>query len=248
MHDHVRRGDVVTLGMPSGDFVVPVSTPKLLLLSGGSGATPVMSILRDLARRDAVRDVVFVHAARSRRDVVFERELEALARRHSGLRLAFFLETDASPGGGRLDASKLRCAVPDLVDRPTMLCGPAAMMDALAPIWVHAEITDRLKTERFTPATRLAGAPGAWPETVKLALVRTGRTVVTERSATLLEQLERAGERPPHGCRMGICNSCVCRKRTGVVEDIVTGKISSEPNEDIRLCVSRARTDVELAL
>jgi len=83
---------------------------------------------------------------------------------------------------------------------------------------------------------------------VKLALVRSGRTVTTERSETLLEQLERAGERPVHGCRMGICNTCVCRKASGVVEDIVTGAVSSEPDEDIRLCVSRARTDIELAL
>ncbi len=248
MHDHLRRGDVVTLGAPSGQFVVPVPTAKLLLLSGGSGATPVMSILRDLVRRDAVRDVVFVHAARSKRDVVFERELEALARRHTGLRLAFFLETDDSTRGGRLDASKLYTVVPDLHDRETMLCGPSAMMDALAPIWIDARIEHRLKIERFAPPVRTAGTSTAEPNAVKLALLRSGRCVVTTQSATILEQLEQAGERPANGCRMGICNSCVCRKRSGVVEDIVTGTVSSEPDEDIRLCVSRARTDIELAL
>jgi hypothetical protein len=47
---------------------------------------------------------------------------------------------------------------------------------------------------------------------------------------------------------MGICNTCACRKQTGVVENVLTGAVSSEPNEEIRLCVSRARTDVELAL
>lgn len=241
MHDHVRRGDVLRLGMPAGEFVVPEVPGKLLLLSGGSGVTPVMSILRDLSRRNAVGDVVFVHAARSKLDIVFERELGELAANHPGLRVAFFLDE-------LLDSTKLRAAVPDLEERDTMLCGPAGMMDALSPTWMEAGIAHRLKTERFAAAPRVEVPSGAAPSRVKLALVRSGRTVTTERSETLLEQLERAGERPANGCRMGICNTCLCRKRTGVVENVVTGELSSEPDEDIRLCVSRARTDIELTL
>lgn len=262
MHDRVRRGDVIRLGMPAGGFTLPATssarpTPKLLLLSGGSGITPVMSVLRDLAGRNAVDDVVFLHAARSRRDLVFARELELLALRHPGLRLSFFLEDDRSRGG-RLDGEKLDAAVRDLAERDTMLCGPPGMMDALAPRWTGTGLAHRLKTERFA-APRLVAlpvndAPNDTPANAqavprpKLALVRSGRTVVTGSTGTLLEELERAGERPLHGCRMGICNTCLCRKRSGVVEDVVTGAISSEPDEDIRLCVSRARTDVELAL
>jgi ferredoxin-NADP reductase len=244
MHDHMRRGDVVTLGTPSGEFLAPEATSKLLLVSGGSGATPVMSILRDLSRRDAVRDVVFVHAARSKRDVIFERELEALSRRHSGLRVELFLETD----GGRLDVPRLRDTVADFANREAMLCGPAPMMSALAPMWSDAGVEHRLKTERFVPPAKITTAPRAVGEKVKLTLLRSGRTVVGATAGTLLEELESAGERPANGCRMGICNTCVCRKRSGVVEDVVTGKISSEPDEDIRICVSRARTDVALAL
>lgn len=249
MHDHVRRGDVVRLGMPAGEFVLPDSapSPKLLLLSGGSGITPVMAILRDLSQRNAVGDVVFVHAARSLRDVIFERQLADLARRHPGLHVSFFIENDITRGG-RLDRAKLAAAVPDLAERETMLCGPAGMMEALAPTWIESGLLHRLKTERFAPVARLASPAGAAPAKVKLALVRSGRTVLTQQSETLLEQLERAGEQPAHGCRMGICNTCVCRKTSGVVEDIVTGVVSSEPDEDIRLCVSRARTDIELAL
>lgn len=252
MHDHVRRGDVVRLGVPAGDFVVRdvvrgAPPPKLLLVSGGSGVTPVMSILRDLSRRHAVGDVAFLHAARSRRDVLFEHELEELAARHPGLNVTFFVDDDVMHGG-RLDGDKLRAAVPDLAERDTMLCGPPGMMEALAPVWAESGLLHRLKIERFAPALRLAPPPDGAPAKVKLALVRSGRTVTTERAETLLEQLERAGERPVHGCRMGICNTCVCRKRTGAVEDIVTGTVSSEPDEDIRLCVSRARTDLELAL
>ncbi|MCA9675447.1 MAG: hypothetical protein KC464_10465, partial [Myxococcales bacterium] len=89
LHDELCPGDVVGLGAAAGDFVLPEPRPAggLLLLSGGSGITPVMSMLRDLDARGAVDDVVFVHHARSRDHVIFGAELEAIAARRPGLRL-----------------------------------------------------------------------------------------------------------------------------------------------------------------
>jgi ferredoxin-NADP reductase len=245
MHDRVKAGDVLRLHPAAGELVLPRPAPdKLLLLSGGSGITPVMSTLRDRVRRGAVGDIVFLHAARSSRDVIFARELDALASRHPGLRVVPFLEDRE----GRLDAAKLRAAVPDFLARHTLLCGPSGMMDALSPIWTKAGIEDCLQMERFGPATPAPAIPGEGAPILKLSLVRSGRSVTTEGAGTLLEQLERAGERPAYGCRMGICNTCRCRKTSGVVEDMRTGAVSTEPDEEIRLCVSRARTDIELAL
>jgi ferredoxin-NADP reductase len=244
MHERVQPGDVLTLGAPAGNFVLPERTPgKLLLLSGGSGVTPVMSILRDLAARDELRDVVFVHAARSRADVIFARELERLASRHPGLRLAFRFDDD--PRHGRLDESSLRALVPDLAERETYLCGPEGMMSALARTWTDAGIAHRLHCERFVA---LRAAPRAPSATAKVRLTVAERTVVADGKGSLLEQLERSGEKPAYGCRMGICNTCRCRKRSGVVEDLVTGAISDGPDEDIRLCSSVACSDLELAL
>jgi stearoyl-CoA 9-desaturase NADPH oxidoreductase len=248
LHDHLQRGDALAIGRPAGDFVLPSPTPeKLLFLSGGSGVTPVMSILRDLADRKAIRDVVFVHAARSARDVIFGAELEQLAARHPGLRLAIVLEDDAARGG-RIDAAKLLATVPDFALRDTWLCGPPGMMDALSPIWTTSGIAERLRVERFVPPPLPTLTAGATPASVAVTLLRSGRRVETHGSGTLLDQLERAGERPPYGCRLGICNTCRCRKRAGIVENARTGEVSSEGEEDIRLCVSRARTDLELAL
>ncbi len=246
LHDHVRCGDVLGLSMPSGEFVAP-EADRLLLLSGGSGVTPVMSILRDLARRRGLDDVVFLHAARSERDIAFEAELSALAAANEGLRLAFFRDNE-NPASGRLDAAKLRALVPDFEERLTMLCGPAPMMDSLSSLWVDSDLSHRLKTERFAPARSLEILPDSVHTPVRLTLVRSGRVVTTNLAGSLLEQLESEGERPESGCRMGICNTCACRKQTGIVENMVTGEISTEPNETIRLCVSRAKTNVELAL
>jgi stearoyl-CoA 9-desaturase NADPH oxidoreductase len=246
LHDHLKRGDGLAIGMPAGDFVVPSPTPsKLLLLSGGSGVTPVMSILRDLAARNEIVDVVFVHAARSARDVIFGAELERLAALHPGLRLAIVL--DDATFGARLDAAKLLTIVPDLEQRETWLCGPPGMLDALAPIWTDRGIAARLRVERFVPPPVPAPAAGAAAQ-VTLTLLDSGRRLQPDPAGTLLDQLERIGVRPAYGCRLGICNTCRCRKRAGIVENTRTGELSSEHEEDIRLCVSRARTDLELVL
>jgi stearoyl-CoA 9-desaturase NADPH oxidoreductase len=254
MHDKVHVGAVLGLSKPAGEFTAnienfsPGSSPqKWLLVSGGSGVTPVMSILRDFVRRRVIGDVVFLHAARSQRDMLFQHELAAIAAAHSGLRVAFFLDDDARRGG-RLDRGTLAAAVPDFAERQTLLCGPAPMMAALSPLWVDCGISQHLKTERFSQLPRTQTTHAEGKDRVHLHLLRSERVVAASDGATLLEQLEAAGERPKHGCRMGVCNTCACRKHSGIVENILTGEISTEPNETIRLCISRAKTDVELAL
>jgi ferredoxin-NADP reductase len=238
LHDHLGPGDVIGLGVAAGDFVLPEHAPaQLLLVSGGSGITPVMSILRDLAARDAVRDVVFVHHARSRADVIFAAELEALAGRRPGLRLQ--IHTDDA--GEAFDEAELARRVPDFVDRATYLCGPPTLMARVEHQWQRAGAS--LHRERFTPPA--APSPGD-AHVVQLRLARSGRAIAVTTTAPLLEQLEHAGERPPSGCRIGICHSCKRRKHRGTVRNLVDGAVSGEPDEDIQLCVSVACSDLEL--
>lgn len=241
LHEHVRPGHVLRLGPAAGDFVLdrdPVTAAApLLLLGGGSGITPLMSIIRDLVDRDALRDVVIVVHARRRDDVIFGRELEAIAARHAGLRLLVHLDD--------FDEARLARLVPDFAARTTMLCGPAGLMARVERMWADAGATARLRREQFAAPPLTVPAPGA-PIAIRLAA--SARTVAAGGAGTLLEQLERAGERPPSGCRMGICQTCKCRKRSGVVENLRTGAISSDPDEDIQLCISRGRSDLELAL
>lgn len=247
MHRHLGVGDVVGLGPATGDFVLPSPAPgRLLLVSGGSGITPVMSILRHLASVFRVHDVVFVHHARSRDDVIFGAELDTLAARHPGLRLAVCLDDD--PGATRgFDEARFTALVPDWTERESFLCGPAPMMERAERLWSDADLEHRLVRERFTPALRPVALanPG---QPVEIDLARSRRALATHGSGSLLEELERAGERPAHGCRMGICHSCTCRKRRGTVQNLVTGEVSSEPDEDIRLCISAPLSDLELDL
>jgi ferredoxin-NADP reductase len=237
LHDNLRAGDVIGLGAPAGDFVVDAPGP-LLLVAGGSGITPVMAILRDLEAHAALDDVVVVHAALRDEDAIFGRELAAFAIHAPGLRLV----ARRDDRDGRLDPSTLGALVPDLAARAIYACGPAGLLDVVTRAAADVGAADRVHVERFVAAPRPASTGEAVVVTTET------RQLALDGNGSLLEQLERAGEQPAYGCRMGICNSCRCRKRAGTVEDLGTGAISSEPDEDIRLCMSRARSDLTLAL
>lgn len=255
LHANLRAGSIVGLSPAAGEFVLPApvaaSSPKLCFLTGGSGITPAMAILRDLAAwRDArgLGDVIFVHHARSAADVPFRHTLEALAARHPGLRLV--IRTDDAPGGeGVFSEARLAQLVPDLAERLTFLCGPAGLMARVERHVANAVPGARLVSERFVvPGAAAPAADAAEAQIVKLRLAATGRTFAASSAGTLLEQLERHGERPAHGCRIGICHTCKCRKVAGTVQNLITGELSSTPEEDIQLCISVPRSDVELGL
>jgi ferredoxin-NADP reductase len=235
LHENVKPGHVLTLSPAAGDFVLAEPVPaKLLLLSGGSGITPVMSMLRDLDACGSVGDVVFLHYARSQDDVVFRRALDEIAARHPRLRVVV--------RHGLFSEEDVETLVPDFAERETCLCGPPGLMERVERLWAEHAITDRLRHERFVMATP-AASDGV---SAQVKLARSGREVEASGSRVLLDELERAGERPAYGCRMGICRTCKCRKQSGTVQNLLTGEISSEPDEDIQLCISLARSDVTL--
>lgn len=243
LHERLRPGHVIELGRPSGEFVAPASegTP-LLFVAGGSGITPVIAILRDLELRDQMRDVIVVHSSHSDGDAIFGRDLALMASEHAGFRVI----AHRTATTGRLAAAALHALVPDLADREVYVCGPAGLRELVKTV---AGV--RVREEAFTARGHVldlaaVGAAGD-PLVAPRAQLR-GRRVSLLGGGTLLDQLERAGERPAHGCRMGVCQTCRCTKKTGAVLDLTTGRISSEPDEEIRLCVSIARSDLELAL
>lgn len=136
--------------------------------------------------------------------------------------------------------------VPDLASREVFVCGPPGLLDLVIDVATVAGVP--VHHERFVAALpvplRAPTNDNAAPTPVTIRL--RGRSIAVDGSKPLLAELERAGERPPHGCRMGICNTCRCHKQSGTVEDLLTGVVSSEPDQEIRLCVSIARSDLEL--
>ena len=230
----VQPGTIVRLAAPQGNFVMPDPAPaSVLFLTGGSGVTPVMSMLRTLARRDQIGDIVHIHSAPTQSDVMFAAELEQLARDHDGYRLT--VRTTRSQG--RLDLQRMGEVVPDWRERQTWACGPEGMLDDAHALWRAAGIADRLHLERFA-ATRAAGHGQGGTVTFE----RSGKTLTVDAATSLMEAGEQAGIRMPFGCRMGICQSCVVSLVDGHVRDLRTGA-EHEPGTRIQTCVSSPSGD-----
>jgi stearoyl-CoA 9-desaturase NADPH oxidoreductase len=239
----ITPGAIVRLARAEGDFVLPRVLPsRLLFLTAGSGITPVAAMLRSLAARGEMPDVVLVHSAPTPEGVIFGAELRELAARFPGLRL-YERHTRAGGAAGRLTVAQLPDLCPDWAERHVWACGPTRMLDDAEAHWRGAGIADRLHVERFRPAVASSGGIGG-----RVRFARTGREADAAGDTPLLVAGEEAGVLMPSGCRMGICYSCVAALRSGRVRDLRTGREHGDEGELIQTCVSAAAGTVEIDL
>ena len=233
----VAPGTVVRLAAPQGNFVMPDPAPaSVLFITGGSGITPVMSMLRTLARRDQVTDIVHLHSAPTESDVMFASELADLERSHDGYRLRL----RSTRTEGRLDLARLDDEVPDWRERQTWACGPEGMLNDAERVWHAHGIAGQLHLERFAVSKAAAHGQGG---TVQFA--RSQKTVTVDGATPLMDAGEDVGIQMPFGCRMGICQSCVVGLLDGHVRDLRTGA-EHEPGSRIQTCISAASGDCVL--
>jgi len=138
MCDNVKLGDVLNARGPAGKFsCFNYPSRKLLLIGGGSGITPVMSMLRWIVDTAADVDAYLFVSAKSPRDIIFRNELNWMSSRHSGIKVGITCTSRCTGSDswtgltGRCDASMLKLLVPDLFERHVFMCGPEPFMDAV---------------------------------------------------------------------------------------------------------------------
>lgn len=239
------RGSIVTLSQPAGDFVLPERLPdRLLFISGGSGITPVMSMLRTLLARnwgDHVPEIVFLHWARSEADVIFGAELERLARDSTVVpSLRVHIHTS------RFDAKHLEEDVLDFEHWDTWACGPGPILDAALHAFAARNAAARVRIERFSLPSKSVTNEKENENESEVVFTRSQRHA--RGRGPILAMAEETGLTPQSGCRMGICHSCACRKISGVTRNLRTGEVSTDNDVDIQLCVSAPLGPVEIDL
>lgn len=254
---NTRPGDVLFLAPPQGDFVLPEHPRPLLMLTAGSGITPVMSMLRTLipCRPDA--DVVLIHSARTPEASLFREELCELADQFRNLRVRHWFTRES----GRLDLGStdaLERLCPDWKTRAAYACGPAGFLDDAEALWGTAAkaagetataknrrpgsgtlVIERFSTSRASPAGHDGGL---------VTFEASDREVQAGGDSPLLDVGEDAGVLMPSGCRMGICHSCLVPLRAGQIRDLRTGEVHGDPGQLIQTCVSAAAGPVNLDL
>jgi ferredoxin-NADP reductase len=247
LYANAAPGVVVGLAPADGAFHLPDQRPaKILLISGGSGITPVLAMLRTLCDEGYDGEVTFLHYSRSAADVPYRDELQQLAADHSNVNLAMACPARKSGGGlhGYFGQQHLDAAAPWHAEAETFVCGPPALMRSVRERYEATGLAERLHTEDVAPPPVVVDAAAA---TGAVSFERSG-IAAGNSGATLLEQAEAAGLTPEYGCRMGICFSCTQVKTAGCTRNIKSGELNSDPDTEIQMCISVPVGDVAVDL
>lgn len=243
----VHPGQTLACSPATGDVVLPDPRPdRLVLISGGSGITPMASMLRTLADEGYSGRVTFLHYARTRDDVAFAADLDRIADRLPDAEVVVVTTgpEERGPLTGRFVPAHLDNLVPDHLEVPAFACGPTGLVDAVEEHYASRGGEEQLQVERFTPpALRASAGPG--DGTIRFATSEIERP---DDGRSLLEQAEDEGLAPEFGCRMGICRTCTQHKVAGGTLDLRNGRRSDAPEEQVQICVSVAAGDVVLDL
>ncbi|MFD1532754.1 2Fe-2S iron-sulfur cluster-binding protein [Pseudonocardia aurantiaca] len=223
--DNLQPGHEVDVLPPAGRFTPRSLEADLLLFAGGSGITPIMSIVRSVLERGS-GSVVLVYANRDERSVIFADRLRELADKHPDrLTVLHLLESvEGLPTVARLRA----LAAPFAGRAAAFVCGPAPFMDAVTVALDEAGMPrDRVVVERFlslatdpfakAPAARADPDTAADPDAARLTVTIDGerRELTWPRGTPLLDLLRGAGLDAPFSCREGACSACACRVESG---------------------------------
>ena len=253
LHQSLQVGDEIRVDGPFGDFhltALPCERP--LLLSAGSGITPMWAMLRDELAKRPDADIRFIHSARSPEDVIFASDLAALAEAHAGVRHALVLEQ--APAAhlwvGRPTPAMLRELAPDLLARHVYLCGPAPYMAAVCTMLAELGLpAEQLHQESFgLPAGTSSTAPvAAGSDHFWLTLKKSGKKVKILPGQTLLAALEGAGETMMAACRAGVCGACRCTTEGEIERQSVMTLSAQDLERGVALaCSCTIRGDVSV--
>jgi 3-ketosteroid 9alpha-monooxygenase subunit B len=228
-HEQVKAGSVLRVMPPLGRFVLHENALPLLFFAGGSGITPVIALIKS-ALASTQRRIRLLYANRDARSVIFQQEIDALAREHAG---RFDVIHHLDDAAGFLDASGVRRARAGFEDAEAYLCGPGPFMSGVELALEGAGVPrERIHIERFElPAEHAqtgvtAAAPGpdaALPSEIVVHLDGKTHRIPYRAGQTLLDAARGAGLQPPFACEEAFCGSCAAR--------LVRGKVALDRND-----------------
>ncbi|PJZ47226.1 ferredoxin reductase [Leptospira brenneri] len=246
INQNIKKGDLLELGEASGEFVLPKMIPsKLLFLAGGSGITPIHSILKQLQSSKYDGKATLLYFVRSYEDVILRSSLEEIAKTTGWLNIRYIFSDVPKEGydSGFLTKEILKKYTDDLKSYSVYVCGPAPMQTKALSLLEGNEVKSELFLLPGQTSLKVKKSG-----TVDVFLSLSHKTIQVKGERSLLEELEDQGIYPQSGCRMGICHTCVCKKAVGSVTDLSNGEVSELGEENIQICVSRAESNLELEL
>jgi ferredoxin-NADP reductase len=227
IHDQLRLGDILQVGAPRNLFPLDEQAPASVLIAGGIGVTPMVSMTARLA--ELGRDWTLYYAVRSRPDAAFLSDLEDYGDR-------IHLHCDDEQGGV-LDLAPISASAPP--DAHFYCCGPNPMMQVFAELTRDVNPV-RVHVEHFSPVAAAAVEGGFLVE-----LARSRRTIAVPQGSTILEALANAGVVVPSSCRRGVCGTCETRVLAGTPDhrDSILTAAERAAGRTMMICCSGSRSE-----
>ena len=236
-NDHLREGSEIDVATPDGRFNVPLdaaSARRYVAFAGGSGITPVLSLIATTLEAEPLADFTLVYGNRGSASIMFVEALEALKNRHlQRLRLIHVLadeDHEIELFNGVLDEARCARLLASLVPAARIdvayVCGPQPMMDAAERALLAAGVpSSRILIERFgvpgvprsAPPPAVQAPDGASAEVVIEVDGKSRRLRVPFEGTSLLDAGIAAGANLPWACKAGVCSTCRARVLEGEV-------------------------------
>jgi ferredoxin-NADP reductase len=263
LHAAVRSGATLAVRSPAGAFRYPSGDDRpILLLAGGIGITPLMSMLRHALATEPHRPVTLIYSVQTEADFAFLDEIESAARRHPQLRVQLAASRRSSKPWvypGRIDEALLRAAAPAAAQSIAFICGPTAMIDSMKALLAQLGVPPaHVRHEIFQQAIAASAghtAAGVGVRSVdrsaarRMVCSRTGKEVAIGRGQTLLEAAEAGGVAIDSLCRSGVCGTCRVQVSAGDV-DCESDALSADERSDgfVLACVTTASSNCTVDL
>lgn len=246
---HLQKGDAVYISEAQGDFICQETNTAKLFIAGGSGITPIISILKQYKNTSWMKDAHLLFYVSTPSDRLFNQALDELSQQ--GLSYEYIFTSQ----DGRFCFDHIKNRVKGFTKREVYICGPEGLTDAVEHELIKNNTPkEQIFHELFSPRTQRP----AFSKEVKGATDNDEIYVeyqqsdkryhvkIKDTNQTLLDLAESEGLKPLSGCRIGICHQCICKKKSGRVYNTKTQQVSDSGEEEIQLCLSLPIEDVSL--
>ncbi|MEH1709237.1 ferredoxin reductase [Acinetobacter pittii] len=237
-----KIGDVFELGQPYGDMQQNIKTPNLIMLAAGSGITPMLSLITAIKQSQQLDkvQVQLLYWVKQRSDAAFVEYFEKVAQQYPNFNYQVFY-TQETPNDERLNTEHL-ALVDDIGNSTIYACGPSGFVATVEQLFEKAPA---VLTEAFSLTNDSSADDIGY---VNVTLTQSNKVIAIPKGQSILVSLEHEGLKPTHGCRMGICNKCVCNKSQGSTRNLLNGSENTEPSQLLKICVNSAQSDLVIDL
>lgn len=235
-------GDIFELGQPYGDMQQNIKTPNLIMLAAGSGITPMLSLITAIKQSQQLDkvQVQLLYWVKQRSDAAFVEYFEKVAQQYPNFNYQVFY-TQETPNDERLNTEHL-ALVDDVENSTIYACGPSGFVATVEQLF---EKSPAVLTEAFSLTNESSADDIGY---VNVTLTQSNKVIAIPKGQSILVSLEHEGLKPTHGCRMGICNKCVCNKSQGSTRNLLNGSENTEPSQLLKICVNSAQSDLVIDL